>query len=152
MLLPTRSKLLCSSFRSWWKPLHAVLNDGAGVWTTWSSCLRRSRPAGSAEILVLSNLMQASCTKWSRPKMDAIYGRIQFWFPFSGTWASSLYGYIYTPSILEKNVILDKIWVKHWEHKSWIIFKLLSFKIQKKYMNRFVLKNTFIKYKYITLR
>ena len=24
----------------------------------------------------------------------------------------------YTPSILEKNVVLDKVWVKHWEYKS----------------------------------
>ena len=43
-------------------------------------------------------------------------------------------GYFWaTPSILEKNVILDKFWVKHWEHKSWITFKLLSFKIRKSY-------------------
>jgi len=26
--------------------------------------------------------------------------------------------YYYTPSILEKNVVLDKVWIKHWEYKS----------------------------------
>ena len=39
----------------------------------------------------------------------------------------------YTPSILEKNVVLDKVWVKHWEYKSWITLKLLRFKIKELY-------------------
>jgi hypothetical protein len=34
-------------------------------------------------------------------------------------------------SLLE--VVLDKIWVKHWEYKSWITFKLLSLKMWKSY-------------------
>jgi len=40
---------------------------------------------------------------------------------------------------------LDKVWVKHWEYKSWITFKLLSLKIWKPYGYRFVLKSAFIK-------
>ena len=40
--------------------------------------------------------------------------------------------------------VLDKIWVKYWEYKSWITFKLLNLK-SGNYMNRFVLRNTFIK-------
>jgi len=31
-----------------------------------------------------------------------------------------------TPSILNLEVVLDKVWVKHWKHKSSITFKLLS--------------------------
>ena len=63
------------------------------------------------------------------------------------TYISRLLGYIYTPSVLVKEVVLDKIWIKHWEYKSSITFKLLSLQMWKLYdnMNRFVLKNTFIK-------
>ena len=52
-----------------------------------------------------------------------------------------------TPSVLVKEVVLDKIWVKHWEYKLSRTFKLLSLQMWKLYdnMNRFVLKNTFIK-------
>jgi hypothetical protein len=32
----------------------------------------------------------------------------------------------HTPSVLVKDVILDNVWVKHWEYKSSITFKLLS--------------------------
>ena len=45
---------------------------------------------------------------------------------------STIYNQV-TPSILEKNVVLDKVWVKHWKYKSRITFKFLSFKIQKSY-------------------
>ena len=31
-----------------------------------------------------------------------------------------------TPSVLVKEVVLDIVWVKHWEYKSSITFKLLS--------------------------
>ena len=31
-----------------------------------------------------------------------------------------------TPSVLVKEIVLDKIWVKYWEYKSSITFKLLS--------------------------
>jgi hypothetical protein len=34
-------------------------------------------------------------------------------------------------SLLE--VVLDKVWVKHWEYKSWITFKSLSLKMWKSY-------------------
>jgi len=40
---------------------------------------------------------------------------------------------LYILSILEKKVVLDKVWVKHWKYKSLITFKVLSFKIQKSY-------------------
>jgi hypothetical protein len=36
-----------------------------------------------------------------------------------------------TPSRLVKEVVLDKVWIKHWEYKSWITFKLFSLKIRK---------------------
>jgi hypothetical protein len=38
---------------------------------------------------------------------------------------------IYTPSGLVKEDVLDEIWVKHWEYKSWITFKLLSLEMWK---------------------
>jgi hypothetical protein len=38
---------------------------------------------------------------------------------------------VYTPSILIKHVVLDKISFKHWEYKPWISFKLLSLKMWK---------------------
>jgi hypothetical protein len=38
-----------------------------------------------------------------------------------------------TPSGLVKEYVLDKIWVKHWEYKSWITFKLLSLEMWKLY-------------------
>jgi hypothetical protein len=34
-----------------------------------------------------------------------------------------------TPSVLQIEDVLDKVWVKHWEYKSLITFKLLSFKM-----------------------
>jgi hypothetical protein len=38
---------------------------------------------------------------------------------------------IHTPSGLVKEDVLDKIWVKHWEYKSWITFNLLSLEMWK---------------------
>ena len=39
----------------------------------------------------------------------------------------------HTPSVLVKEVVLDKILVKHWEYKSSITFKFFSLKILKLY-------------------
>jgi hypothetical protein len=36
-----------------------------------------------------------------------------------------------TPSGLVNEVVLDMIWVKHWEYKSWITFKSLSLEMWK---------------------
>jgi hypothetical protein len=33
---------------------------------------------------------------------------------------------LYTPSVSDLDVVLDKVCVKHWEYKSSITFKLLS--------------------------
>jgi hypothetical protein len=40
-----------------------------------------------------------------------------------------------TPSGLVKEDVLDKIWVKHWEYKSWITSKLLSLEMWKLYVS-----------------
>jgi hypothetical protein len=45
-------------------------------------------------------------------------------------------------SLLE--VVLDKVWVKHWEYKTRTTFKSLILKMWKSY-NRFVLKITFVR-------
>jgi hypothetical protein len=37
----------------------------------------------------------------------------------------------HTPSGLVNEVVLDMIWVKHWEYKSWITFKLLDLDMRK---------------------
>jgi hypothetical protein len=39
----------------------------------------------------------------------------------------------YTPSGSLLEVVLDKVWIKHWEYKSWITFKPLSLKMWKSY-------------------
>jgi hypothetical protein len=54
--------------------------------------------------------------------------------------------YLYTPSGALLEVVLDNIWVKHWEYKSWIAFKSLSLRWKcKNHINRFVLKISFTK-------
>ena len=39
---------------------------------------------------------------------------------------------------------MDNVWIKHWEYKSWITLSCWVWK-SKSHINRFVLKNTFIK-------
>jgi hypothetical protein len=56
------------------------------------------------------------------------------------------YAYPGTKYILQfgKQVVLNKVWVKHWEYKSWITFKCWVWKCEN-HVNRFFLKCTFIK-------
>jgi hypothetical protein len=38
---------------------------------------------------------------------------------------------LYTPSVSNLEVVLDKVWIKYWEYKSSITFKLLSLQMYK---------------------
>jgi hypothetical protein len=61
-----------------------------------------------------------------------------------------------TPSGLVNEVVLDMIWVKHWEYKSWITFKSLSLEMWKlheyiclvKYFHKSIHMSVFNKYFY----
>ena len=74
-----------------------------------------------------SNIMQyqVHCPSHTNHRFIAII-QYQVHCPSYTSWS-------YTPSVLVKEVVLDIIWVKHWEYKSSITFKLLSLQMWKLY-------------------
>ena len=58
--------------------------------------------------------------------------KMSFWRLYGGNDEKNITAMV-LPPYSPKKYCFNKIWVKHWKHKLWITFKLLSFKIQKSY-------------------